>query len=535
MAQDYYSVVPKRHAPVPLRTTPEARYWAKFHGRTDLTLPASVTRVEFAPTEPHDFVVSASTRLTVVDGKTNKILRTIGSFKDVAYGGSFKRDGRLISAGCENGIVQVFDVHKRALLRVFEGHTGAVRTAMFSFEGLRLVSGSDDRTVRVWDLPQKQQLTTLDGHGDYVRAQTASKQAPHLWATGCYDHKFRLYDLRTQGVVLTLNHEYPVESILLLPGGGLAVTAGGPEVRIFDLFAGGRLLRRLTNHAKAVTSICVDPSGSRLLTGGLDEQIKVHDINTFEVQASMSFPGQILSIDMSPNGSRLAAGLASGVCAIRNYQTAAATNRSGPAEDFATRRRSDEVKMFMKLARGEARTKIVGPVPGSRRYFLRGKHEGPREGDEIVGAEKRVKLQPYDHLLRKFAYGAALDKAVRKGRAAITAAVLEDLIHRNGLEIAVSNRSPDRLLPLLMLVEKNISNPRYTEVMIELANIIMDVYAKVLGRFKEVDQAVTRVRNVVQRELQTENELMRLMGLLDIATSGASDRVSPELTELTAV
>eukprot|EP00188_Purpureofilum_apyrenoidigerum_P003908 Plantae.Rhodophyta-Purpureofilum_apyrenoidigerum.ctg4221.p1 GENE.Plantae.Rhodophyta-Purpureofilum_apyrenoidigerum.ctg4221~~Plantae.Rhodophyta-Purpureofilum_apyrenoidigerum.ctg4221.p1 ORF type:complete len:536 (+),score=64.22 Plantae.Rhodophyta-Purpureofilum_apyrenoidigerum.ctg4221:134-1741(+) len=534
MSQDFLSVVPKRHAPVPLRTTPEARYWAKFHGRTDITLPASVTRVEFGPVDPHDLLISASTRLTVVDGKTNKLLRTIGSFKDVAYGGSFKRDGRLVSAGCENGIVQVFDVHKRALLRVFEGHSGAVRTAMFSYEGLRLVSGSDDKTVRVWDLPQKQQVATLDGHEDYVRAQTASKQAPHLWATGCYDHKFRLYDLRAQGIVLTLNHGYPVESVLLLPGGGLAVTAGGPEVRIFDLFAGGRLLRRLTNHAKAVTSVCVDPSGSRLLTGGLDQKIKVHDMNTFEVQTSMSFRGQILSIDMSPNGSRLAAGLADGICAIRNYQTAAAIDRSGPTEDFATRRRSDEVKLFMKLARGESKPKVVGPVPGSRRYFLRGKHEGPRDGDIIVGPEKRVKLQPYDRLLRKFQYGAALDKAMQKGRVATTAAVLEDLLHRNGLRIAVSNRSPDRLLPLLSLIERNISNSRYTKVMIELANIIMDVYVKVLGRFRLVDQALFRVLRIVQRELRTENELMRLMGLLDIATSGVSERVAPELIELTS-
>jgi U3 small nucleolar RNA-associated protein 15 len=35
------------------------------------------------------------------------VRRTIGRFKDKAYGGTFRSDGKLLAAGGEDGIVQV--------------------------------------------------------------------------------------------------------------------------------------------------------------------------------------------------------------------------------------------------------------------------------------------------------------------------------------------------------------------------------------------------------------------------------------------
>mmetsp|Transcript_29800 Transcript_29800/g.114411 ORF Transcript_29800/g.114411 Transcript_29800/m.114411 type:complete len:152 (+) Transcript_29800:609-1064(+) len=112
------------------------------------------------------------------------------------------------------------DFPKRFRLSAFFSYTNprfrtcafcrAIRTSQFSMDGLRVLTGSDDKTVKLWDLPTGREMAELGGHEDYVRAQSRVKVSPHLWATGCYDHKLRLFDLRTQKAIFTLNHDYPV-------------------------------------------------------------------------------------------------------------------------------------------------------------------------------------------------------------------------------------------------------------------------------------------------------------------------------------
>lgn len=60
------------------------------------------------------------------------------------------------------------------------------------------------------------------------------------------------------------------------------MTAGGTQVRVWDLLAGGREIACLANHQKTVTSLAVSgytgptsSAGPRLLTGSLDSHLKV--------------------------------------------------------------------------------------------------------------------------------------------------------------------------------------------------------------------------------------------------------------------
>jgi hypothetical protein len=66
----------------------------------------AVTSLDFCAAQPHDFCASAGTRLHVFDGTSSAVKRQFARFKDKAYGGSFRRDGRLIVAGGEDAVVQ---------------------------------------------------------------------------------------------------------------------------------------------------------------------------------------------------------------------------------------------------------------------------------------------------------------------------------------------------------------------------------------------------------------------------------------------
>jgi len=46
-------------------------------------------------------------QVILYDGLSRQVRRTFGRFKDTAYSGSIRADGRLLVAGGQNGIVQV--------------------------------------------------------------------------------------------------------------------------------------------------------------------------------------------------------------------------------------------------------------------------------------------------------------------------------------------------------------------------------------------------------------------------------------------
>lgn len=83
---------------------------------------AAVSSIHFSETKPHDFAVTASTRIQIYSSKTHQVKKTISRFKDVAYSGTIRADGRLVVAGDATGLIQLFDIGSRAILRTFRDH-----------------------------------------------------------------------------------------------------------------------------------------------------------------------------------------------------------------------------------------------------------------------------------------------------------------------------------------------------------------------------------------------------------------------------
>lgn len=125
--------------------------------------------------------------------------------------------------------------------------------------------------------------------------------------TGAYDATVRLFDVRTGQCEMVMGgassssgtSAAPVEEVLLFPSGTVALSSAGPILRAWDLVAGGRCLRALSNHQKTITSLAFDGRASRLLTGGLDHMVKVYDVSTYKVVHTMRYPAPILCLAMS--------------------------------------------------------------------------------------------------------------------------------------------------------------------------------------------------------------------------------------------
>ena len=118
---------------------------------------------------------------------------------------------------------------------------------------------------------------------------------------------------------MSFDHGYPVESLSLFPSMSLIVSAGGPLVKIWDVYQ-RRLLTSLSQHTKTVTSVCLSDGHSKILSAGLDKRVNIFDTRDYQKIASVEFDSPILSMDLSAKDQTIAVGMAGGFLSVRQRQ-----------------------------------------------------------------------------------------------------------------------------------------------------------------------------------------------------------------------
>jgi len=322
---EYQAVIVKRS--ITSNLTPESRYWRQFKYPVFFKEYAPITSLHFSPSKPHRYAVTAATRVQIYAPRTQKITKTISRFKDVARSGCIREDGKLLVAGDDSGLIQVniyiqisnlieniphslfqvFDVNSRAILRTLDSHKQPVHVTKFSaLSPVHVLSCSDDTTAKFWDVPSQTAITTFTGHADYVRTGQVSTSNPHVVLTGSYDTTVRLFDTRSGLCEMIMgsgvrdhSENAPVEQVLMFPSGTIALSAAGPILRVWDIVAGGRCTRALSNHQKTVTALTFNANADRLLTGSLDQMVKVYDVSSYKVVHTMRYPAPLLCLAIS--------------------------------------------------------------------------------------------------------------------------------------------------------------------------------------------------------------------------------------------
>lgn len=155
-------------------------------------------------------------------------------------------------------------------------------------------------------------------------------------------------------------------------------------------------------------------------------------------------------------------------------------------------------------------------LTGTRRFFNRGANYVPQPEDYSVEIEKKQALRPYDVYLKKFQYGKALDAALKNGQPLIVTSVLDELVQRAGLKIALSNRDERSLEPILRFLVKYIAHPRYSQLLIDVANVLLDMYSGVLGQSIVVDELIMRLKMQIDEETELQKHMLHLLGSLNL-------------------
>ena len=549
MAAEVRPVAGVRFAPGPSSITPDERYWKSFKNQLLLPSPhnaaiTSITVPNYNPTgaQADTFAVTSGGRVQIYNSKTRKLVKTISRFgvDDTARSGTLRRDGRILLAGGDSGVVQAFDTGSRAILRQWRGEHGhklPVHAVRWSPTVLTdLMSCSDDRTVRVWDLTEDVAKWTGIAHEDYVRCGCYLPDQTGILLSGSYDQTVRVWDTRQERPALTFKHPAPIESLLAFNSTTVA-SAAGNEVYILNL-AAGKTENIIRAHQKTITSLAAAQRGGRLLTGALDGHVKAHNSTSWEVVAGLKYPAPVLSLSVvSSTGQserddrHLAVGLETGLLSLR-------TRLAGTEKVKA---REKETKMQAMIA-GEADEYERKKKKKDMRQGILARDRGKDyrgEGADIVitgndrSRESKKKMAPWQKSLKEGKYGLALDQVLRpaKGREARATddvlTVFTALRHRSALRTALASRQEQQLVPVLKWCLQHISRPRELTLVYDVLLLILDLYSHKLpewdtgeGKDGAASQLVKRLEKRVKIEINLAHQAHFMVGMMGTIEAG---------------
>jgi len=494
-------------------------FWSKLTDPVTIQEYGCINSISVCPANSL-VAATAYSKVQIYDLETKELHKSFTKFQGAVYGGRFRKDGGLLCAGTGEGQVKVFDVASKTMLRVLKGHAAATKLCDFTLSDNLVVSWSDDKSIKLWDLASESSLSTLTGHTDYVRAGCTIPESPDLLVSGGYDHTLALWDRRlasTDTPSLQMNHGAPVEACLALPGGGLLASAGGNYVKIWDLVGGGKLLANISVHSKTVTSLGVSGSGGWLVSGSLDRQVQWIDLKSFRSVHSLQYPAQIMSLGVTRDDKHLVAGMLDGLVQIHT-------------------RKEEEVVDGMRVNTKRYKDKV------SHRY-LRYTQFTATSGDVVINEHKKDIELKHDALLRKYEFSKALDSVLKpfvaRRKPEYGFSLILELSRRGVLKTALAGRDEKGLSSILQFVIRYITDSRFTEALIHVADLLMDLYLPEHGMSSEVDRLFVDLKKRLSRELYYIEELLVLQGATEMVLSAASagnripqDKIEHRLVDL---
>jgi UTP15 C terminal len=214
----------------------------------------------------------------------------------------------------------------------------------------------------------------------------------------------------------------------------------------------------------------------------------------------------------------------------------------------------------------------------SSKYFTRGMASKPATTDVVVRARKRLRLKPYDKMLKAFRctpllhqtgvsnhscipdscgcapvacsalsytllltegiqpsshhhtphghkrltrraprrYGDALDAALEHGQVAIVLALLEELAARGGLAAAVRSRGEAPLVKLLAMLNKYVAHPAHAATVLQALNCVLDTRRALVLDSMALVKLLEDLQGRIGAEVKVEEELVALAGPIEM-------------------
>jgi serine/threonine protein kinase len=226
---------------------------------------------------------------------------------------------RLLTTG-EDSWVRVWDIASGKEVQRFDGHSHVVFALAVSPDGQLALSGSGcyilnkledvDWSVCLWEIKTGRELRRLSGRGPGITSVAFSSDGRQA-LFGEFGGTVWLWDVPGWRQIRKFDFKHGLWSVCFSPDGTRALSSGGADnqavVRLWDL-NDGKVVQRYEGHKFGAWHAIFLPGGRSILTGGLDETMRLWDTDSGRQLDMFLTKGQVAKVATTKDGRLALAG-----------------------------------------------------------------------------------------------------------------------------------------------------------------------------------------------------------------------------------
>ena len=202
-----------------------------------------------------------------------------------------------LAAGGADGQLKLWNMTDGSEAAAWAAAKAAIEAVSFSPDGASLAAADATSKVSIWRVADVIAAAKAKAAGDQDATKDEQAEAP--------------------APALSLaDHQGAVHAVAWTSDGKQLLTAGADKtVRLWNA-ADGKPVKTLAQHAAAVQAMAVAPAQGLVTTASADKQIRITKLADGSQAALITSPSAADALEVSPDGSRLAAALADGSVAV---------------------------------------------------------------------------------------------------------------------------------------------------------------------------------------------------------------------------
>jgi WD40 repeat protein len=220
----------------------------------------------------------------------------------------FNPDGTKIASGSGDGFIIIYDAHSGKVLNKFDCTT-IVNCLDFLSDGNHVVCGLINSTLQIWNMKMEKRVKVLMGHNNSVYSCTASPDGAII-VSGDGSGVIRIWDRATgKCKQIWKEHEGNVNCLIYSKSGKKVLSISYDKTAILWTTEEGKVVQRFEGHENWVVSGALSSDETLVYTASEDKTVKIWDTQTSACLQTICFDQNIHSLSLSPDESKIIAGL----------------------------------------------------------------------------------------------------------------------------------------------------------------------------------------------------------------------------------